>query len=445
MTTQFSNQQGVFAPRMVLNTLFVTQGQPTILGLPNIQASQENGQLVADSAVFYLSGVSHGQWTLTDSPGIQISSFSQARLKNATVRFIPDNSGSVPGYQLSVLDPASGLQSASLPASVFFTSLKQPPQLISALPEKIVTVGEPFSFTIPFGAFQDPQGEALQYVVSRYKSSATLPDWLQFDSQNQRFTGTPPALDFIDVNVTAINLAGLATPTDFTLQVSPAAGSSDSTSLQKTIAAAVVSGTIGVLFAVLQICLKRAANQKLRRALGDDQDAYDVNVVRPVAKEIARRLKITGFMNYTTNTEMAHYKAAVRTLLSALDQRGVNLELADMKDVQRDTLINTIARETQRYFIPKPHCCTNTLAFFKAQLTPRQLEEAAPVIAEAVIKALDIQPTEQETSPFSAREEAASCSSNRAAVVAVQPPQPVVWAIWPERGKKLLPSWSWRR
>ena len=170
VTTQFSNQQGVFAPRMVLNTLFVTQGQPTIPGLPNIQASQENGQPVADSAVFYLSGVSHGQWTLTDSPGMLISSFSQGQLKNATVQFIPDNSRSVPGYQLSVLDPASGLQSASLPASIFFTPLNQPPQLMSALPEKIVIVGEPFSFTIPFGAFQDPQGEALQYVVSRYNN-----------------------------------------------------------------------------------------------------------------------------------------------------------------------------------------------------------------------------------------------------------------------------------
>ncbi len=402
VTTQFSNQQGVFAPRMALNTLFVTQGQPTILGLPNIQASQENGQPVADSAVFYLSGVSHGEWTLTDSPGLLISSFSQARLKNATVRFIPDNSRSVPGYQLSVLDPVSGLQSASLPASVFFTPLNQPPQLMSALPEKIVTVGEPFSFTIPFGAFQDPQGEALQYVVSRFNNLTALPGWLQFNSLNQRFTGTPLTPDFIDVNVTAINFAELVTTTDFTLQVSPVAGSSDSTSLQKTIAAAVVSGTIGVLFAVVQICLKRAANQKLRHALGDDQDAYDVQVVRPVAKEIARRLKITGFMNYTTNTEMAHYKAAVRTLLSALDQRGVNLKLADMKDVQRDTLINTIARETQRYFIPKPRCCTNTLAFFKAQLTPRQLEEAAPAIAAAVVKALDIQPAERETSPFSA-------------------------------------------
>ncbi len=147
VTIHFSNQQGMFAPRMVLNTLFVTQGQPTIPGLPNIQASQGNGQSVADSAVFYLTGVSYGEWTLTDFPGMLISSFSQAQLKNATVRFIPGNSRSVPGYQLSVLDPASGLQSASLPASIFFRPLNQPPQLMNPLPEKIVTVGEPFSFT----------------------------------------------------------------------------------------------------------------------------------------------------------------------------------------------------------------------------------------------------------------------------------------------------------
>ena len=183
---------------------------------------------------------------------------------------------------------------------------------------------------------------------------------------------------------------------------------------------------------MLQICLKRAANQKLRHALGDDQDAYDVQVVCPVAKEIARRLKITGFMNYTTNTHMIHFKAAVRTLLSALNQRGVNLELAEMKDVQRDTLINTIARETQRYFIPKPHCCTNTLAFFKAQLTPRQLEEAAPTIAEVVAKAWISSLEGGKLPPSLRREEAASCSLNCA-----QPPA-LAGMIW--RRTKRLPE-----
>ena len=148
-----------------------------------------------------------------------------------------------------------------------------------------------------------------------------------------------------------------------------------------------MSGTIGVLFAVVQICLKRAANQKLRHALGDGQDAYDVKVVRPVAKEIARRLKVTGFMNYTTNTEMAHYKAAVRTLLTELDHRGVDLRFTDMSEIRRDGLINEIAVQTRLRLAPGGRC-TSFMKFFKAETTPEAIRQVAAEIADNVVKAL---------------------------------------------------------
>ena len=138
-------------------------------------------------------------------------------------------------------------------------------------------------------------------------------------------------------------------------------------------------------------------------AAGDDKDPYDTDVVRPVAKEIAKRLKIIRFMNYTTNTDMAHYKAAVRALLSALHQRSVNLKLAEMPPPpEQDTLINTIATQTKRYFIPQPRCYTGCMAFFKAQLTPEQLEAAAPVIAQSVVEVLTRQTMDRGASMLSA-------------------------------------------
>ena len=143
----------------------------------------------------------------------------------------------------------------------------------------------------------------------------------------------------------------------------------------------------------MQVCLKRSANKKLLKALGDSTDQYDLTVVRPVAKEIARQIKITGFMNHTTNTQMVHFKSAVRSILFELTQRGVDLNFAAMDPPVRDGLINEIARQTRRVVLSDKNCCNGCLSFFKAQATPKEIEEAAPVIAEAVVKKLRIRTT----------------------------------------------------
>ena len=113
------------------------------------------------------------------------------------------------------------------------------------------------------------------------------------------------------------------------------------------------------------------------RRWGTATDQYDLTVVRPVAKEIARQIKITGFMNHTTNTQMAHFKSAVRTILFELTQRGVNLNFAEMDPPVRDGLINEIARQTRRVVLSERGCCQGLVSFFKAQATPKQIEDAA--------------------------------------------------------------------
>ncbi len=54
---------------------------------------------------------------------------------------------------------------------------------------------------------------------------------------------------------------------------SPILGGGDSSTIQKAIISAVISGAFGILFAVVQACLKRAANRKLLQALGDSKEA----------------------------------------------------------------------------------------------------------------------------------------------------------------------------
>ena len=395
--TQFSDQ-GVVAPQIISNNLFITQGSTVVLNSQNVDALQNSTQPLSPQAKFFVSEVTHGYFSISSLPGFIANAFTQSQLHNGSVQFTQDNSLSPPSYRLAVL--ALGLESASLPATIFFRPVNQPPRLVNSLTDQTATVGEPFTYAIPTDSFVDPEGESLTYQVSRYNSSTPLPGWLHFEESSQRFIGTPALKDFIDVNVSAQDPEGLSTTTDFTINVISASAGSGFTTWEKTILGALISGGIGIGFAVAQICLKRMANKKLLQVLGEGDSKYDQEVVRPVAKEIAQRLKITRFMNATTNKELMAFKSAVRSLLSALSDKGVDLNFSEMKDVERDKTINEIGNQTYRWVKANQRGCAARCpglhAFFKPQLQPEELRGAAEEIADQVASALRVKKSRAE-------------------------------------------------
>ena len=337
VSVNFSSQ-GVYAPQLVNNYLTVTQGQSTRLSNRYLSAQRPpTGQALDNMTIFYVSNIEYGHFSLINQPQTWISSFNQQQLLEGQVQFVQDGSLSIPGYQTEV--EASNLFSASVPASIFFTPVNEPPTPIPTAP----------------------------------------------------------------------------------------GGDSGYSTVQKAIISAVVSGGIGIGFALVQVCLKRVANRKLLQALGDNADHYDLTVVRPVAKEIARQIKITGFMNHTTNTQMVHFKSAVRTILFELTQRGVTLNFTEMDPPVRDGLINEIARQTRRVVLSERGCCQGLVSFFKAQATPKEIEEAAPAIAEAVVQKLRIRTTAESSSM-----ELPKLSSSRNAILvnrstqSLPPPSPTI-------------------
>ena len=191
---------------------------------------------------------------------------------------------------------------------------------------------------------------------------------------------------------------------------------------------------MGILFALVQICLKRSANRKLLQALGDSKEQYDLTVVRPVAQEIARQIKITGCMNHTTNTKVAHYKSAVRKILFELTKRGVDLNFTEMNSAIRDGIINEIAGQTRRIVLGDPGCCQGFVSFFKAQATPKAIEDAASEIAAAVAAAIQTLPaTVRRESPLVRSLELPSLSdskevllmANRSSSQVISPDSPI--------------------
>lgn len=80
---------------------------------------------------------------------------------------------------------------------------------VFALPTAII--GRAYTYTMP--AFTDPEGANLTYTATN------LPSWLNFNSQNRTFTGTPTQTTSYPITVTATDPGNLATPVIVVLKV----------------------------------------------------------------------------------------------------------------------------------------------------------------------------------------------------------------------------------
>ena len=108
-------------------------------------------------------------------------------------------------------------------------------------------------------------------------------NWLSFFSQEQlsseqvqfvqdgslSIPGYRSAAQAFGLQSASLQAGIFFTPVNEAPPSTPSSGSSEYSTVQKAIIGAVVSGTIGIFFAVFQACLKRAANKKLLQALGD--------------------------------------------------------------------------------------------------------------------------------------------------------------------------------
>ncbi len=371
------------APMIVRNNLWVKQGTSATLSSQNLYATTTSGQTLPVNTVFYITNINHGYFNVNGSSS---SFFTEQQLQEGVVQFVDDGSDIAPSYQITV--QLSGLQTISL-AQVALGFVNKPPYLSGTLPNQIAAIGQPFSLSLAPDTFTDPQGDPLILSADIYNSTQPLPAWLSFNPSTNRFSGTPTESEVIDIGVTATDPEGLSTEGEFSLTVL-GQSSGGNNSLTTAIASSVASGTIGLFFLLLKICLQRAANRKLDQALGETGD-YEQKVVRPLGRAIAQRLKITGFMGHTTNTEMLAFKDAVRALLGSLAEQGINLEDPQLNESRRAYLINEIAVQTKEYFLPSSrNCCRKScrsvVSFFSPEVTPRQISTAAAAIADEVVQ-----------------------------------------------------------
>ena len=185
----------------------------------------------------------------------------------------------------------------------------------------------------------------------------------------------------------ATNLDELSAQSDFVINAVPNTTTGLSY-LNKTIISAAVSGGVGLSFYLFKLGLKRVADKKLLDALKQNVDAFDTEVVRPIAEAISKRVKITGFTGISENT-LDEFKGAVRTLITEIDARGVDIRLQKLESHRRDALINEIATQTTLYLREKRGFGKTLCSFITAEASPEDIRKGAPEIAERVANTIE--------------------------------------------------------
>ena len=90
------------------------------------------------------------------------------------------------------------------------------PELLLPVANQSLVVGVPFTFTMPAGAFADPDiGDMLAYGIT----GNPLPAWLNFDPLTGIFSGTPTAVGYYYINLAATDIYGTSTTNQFLITV----------------------------------------------------------------------------------------------------------------------------------------------------------------------------------------------------------------------------------
>jgi Ca2+-binding RTX toxin-like protein len=94
------------------------------------------------------------------------------------------------------------------------------PVLAVALADQAAAQGGSFSYTVPVGAFTDPDsGDVLTYSATSADGSA-LPAWLVFNASTRALSGTPTTTGTVSVKVTAKDTSNLSASDIFDVVVS---------------------------------------------------------------------------------------------------------------------------------------------------------------------------------------------------------------------------------
>lgn len=393
-------------PMLLTNRLTTLQGRTSVLSAADLSALDENPQVDPSTLLFTVKNVQHGFFNKIQNPAIPITQFSQQHINNNEVEFTQDGTGFSPAYEVMVSDGV--LSSTVETANITFyaaplitvnqlniapgetvvlsrTNLQVIPNKYTTEAELVVTASN-----VEYGYFSTTT--AASEPITQFTQDAVTNSEIEF---TQDGSDQPPAYTLM---VTDNNgLTAGPSIAKVTLTTPSAVSGGNSNTVRNAIIGAVISGVVGFGFFACQLWIKHKAASYLERAteekdgIGKEQAEFYKNVLRPMAKRILGRLKLSGLFGYVSDDTLKDALSAITVLVHELQKQEIEVDLTKLKPIERTRLLDTVARKTRQILVPETKCCSSAWfsRLFCPEVTPVQIEEQAQNIAQAVKLALE--------------------------------------------------------
>jgi hypothetical protein len=158
-------------PQLAVPQLTITEGSTVLLTAADLSAT--DAETPAGSLTFTVASITHGQFELTTSPGVAVTSFTQADITAGRVRFLHDGGETAPTWTVSVSDGTAA--TTPVAADVTFTNVDDPP-VVAVNTGGTVNEGSSFVVTQAHLAASDPDTAAgsLTYTLTTSPSHGRL-------------------------------------------------------------------------------------------------------------------------------------------------------------------------------------------------------------------------------------------------------------------------------
>jgi hypothetical protein len=402
-----------YSPALINNNVVINQGQTILLTQNNFFVTDNNPNVLLQNLIFDFSSVQHGFFSFTTSPQTTVTQVTQQNITSGVIQFTHDNSLIPPSYFLTVTDQY-GARCKSVAGVVDFdiNPVIVTNQLQIAQFQKII-----FSSNALEATHQGIKKENLLFTIAHlaYGYFYYLNDSDVFITQFYQknitdsivvFEQTGEKLPRYQVSVSdgrtssAYEQAKITfylppTPAP-TIISTPNSKTSFDDFLMKSLISGAISGVIGLGFLAVKIYLSHKAQKKLnqiteeKEGVGKDLAEYRHNVIRPVARTIFERVKLSSCLDYISDETMTDYLSAIETLVSTLSRRGVLDSFDTLSVPQQHQIIHEVAKQTKQVLVPTVACCSseNFFRFFRPDITPDDIEKNVGKIVDCVVAAL---------------------------------------------------------
>ena len=185
------------APTSANKTVMTEEDTPYAFKLADFAfADADAGDALDSVTVVTLPGAGKGELKLDGAPVTQNQAFPQTAVTGGQFTYTPPANAHGDAFASFTFRVSDGEDesAAAYTMTVDVTPVEDAPVLATPIANQRATVGEPFSFTIPAGAFEDGDGDLLNYEATLTDDNP-LPAWLMFDDTTLTFEGTPGSGD----------------------------------------------------------------------------------------------------------------------------------------------------------------------------------------------------------------------------------------------------------